>query len=224
MVIFDLDGLLVNTEILHWRAYKKACQEVGYVMDWDFDSYFQTASTSETGVRDRLAKEHPLLFQTTSWDTLYEKKQKALLDSLSSEPIPLMPGVVEMLERARTNGLLMACVTHSRSRFVDAMKSQHPILSYIKAWYPRESYSRAKPAPDGYLTAVEAEHLLPEEVVGFEDSFRGVMAQLQAGIHSVLISRDLETQKAVSAYPRVAIFPSLLDVLISPAFQPLFHE
>ena len=128
---------------------------------------------------------------------------------LSVEAIPLMPGVVEFLEKAKEAGCRMACVTHSRASFVERIRSQHPILSYIHSWFPRESYERPKPYPDGYLKAIEQEDASPERTIGFEDSLRGVQSQIEAGIRSVLVTKDKKTKEAAKNLPSVFIVDSL---------------
>ena len=213
LLLFDLDGLLVNTEMMHYRAYQRACHEVGGIMNWDFDTYFQVASMSLLGLRERLYRENSHVFEKISWNDFYERKQHALLELLKTEPIPLMPGVVELLERAKASHHRMACVTHSRKSFVDTIRQQHSVLSSIHSWYTRESYERAKPFPDGYIKAVETEGALLENVIGFEDSLRGIQAQVESGIHPVLVTKDLKTKEAAQAYPSVIILNSLYEAI-----------
>lgn len=222
MAVFDLDGLLVNTEMMHWRSYQEACRSAGVLMDWSFDSYFQTAGSSDIGVQRRLALEFPSLFSTISWHELYERKQKFLFELLQTESVPLMPGVERLLALGKCNNVLMACVTHSRAHFVDMIKKQHPIFASITAWYPRESYVHAKPAPDGYIKAVQDAGFLPEDVVGFEDSLRGLQAQESSGIQPVLVTQDVATQKAATHVSKALIFSTLNDVLSYTPIKKLF--
>jgi len=212
LLIFDLDGLLVNTEMMHFRAYKAACQGLGGKMDWTFDTYFQVAGSSSTGLQERLSRENPYIFRSLSWEEFYEKKQQSLFELLRTEPIPLMPGVKEFLESARDLECRMACVTHSRKLFVDTIRMQHPFFSCIHSWYTRESYDRAKPFPDGYIKAVEEEGVLPDQAIGFEDSLRGIQAQIEAGIHPVLVTKDEQTKKTAKDFPSVLIVESLYEV------------
>ena len=223
LLIFDLDGLLVNTEMMHWQAYQKACQKCGISLGWDFDSYFQVASTSSHGIQERLSREHPELFSSLPWDQFYEMKHSALLDLLSHEPIPLMPGVEKVLQRAYEKNLRMACVTHSRNSFVTSIRSQHSCFDLISSWYSRESYERPKPAPDGYLKAVEMEGVLPEEAIGFEDSLRGLQALLDAEVRPVLVTKVQEAQKAVENNPKVLVVPQIDEVLTHGPYAHFFQ-
>lgn len=223
LLIFDLDGLLVNTEMMHWRAYEKACQEFGTSLGWNFDDYFQIASTSSHGIQERLVREHPELFNDLSWDAFYERKHQALLTLLDNEPIPLMPGVVELLERAHAKGLKMACVTHSRMSFVDTVRKQHQCLGYIQSWYTRESYDRPKPAPDGYVKAIETAGILPEQAIGFEDSLRGLQSLMDAGTTSVLVTKDRFARESVKSFPKVIVFSRIDEALSYGPFSTLFQ-
>ena len=224
LLVFDLDGLLVNTEMMHWLAYDVACQRYGFRLNWPFEEYFYVASSSSSGIQMRLACEHKEQFEAISWSQFYETKQQALLDLLLKEPVPLMPGVEKLLTQVHLLGLQMACVTHSRTSFADRIRGQHTCLSYIQSWYTLETNDRPKPAPDGYLKAVFEAGILPEQAVGFEDSLRGVQAQVDAGITSVLITEDKKAREAVKAYPSVLVFSRIDEILYAEPFRSLFSS
>ncbi len=188
-VFFDLDGLLVNTEELHWNAYREMCYRNGVNLEWDFSTYYSIASRSATGVLQRLIVEHPKLFEQKDWEDLYQEKRAILLKKFQSEVIPLMPGVETLLSSLQGISIPCAVVTHSSYSLVDQLQSQHHCFSAIQKWFARESYLNPKPAPDGYQAACLFFGVVPERCVGFEDSLRGVESLISAGVKPILVQK-----------------------------------
>lgn len=187
-MLFDLDGLLVDTEQHHWKAYQQMCARFGHTLSWDFPLYLSIAGSSDHAIQDRLAAEHPGLFLRRTWQEVYQEKSEALLQLMHSLPIPLMPGAEQLIRRFSKEKKTMAVVTHSSKAVVDIVCNTHPVFSKIATWVSREQYRQAKPAPDGYLLACSLCHAAPHEAVGFEDSWRGIQALQAAGCRPILVS------------------------------------
>lgn len=217
-IFFDLDGLLVNTEALHWKAYQDMCSKNGCRLDWDFTTYYSIASRSANGVRDRLFHEMPALFKEKTWEELYQEKRKALQDHIAHDAVPLMPGVEEVLLSLAEVNVPIAVVTHSPKPFVDHIRKQHDCFSVIQEWFTRECYSNPKPAPDGYLYACDFFGVEPSTVIGFEDSLRGIEALTGAGCKPVIV--QMYDQSAVSYCREKGIFTlDRIDRVLSPHFS-----
>jgi len=77
LFLFDLDGLLVNTEELHYSAYKQMLERRGFSLSWDFRRYCHTAHYYSDKIASELYELFPELYsQESSWDTLYGEKKK----------------------------------------------------------------------------------------------------------------------------------------------------
>ncbi len=188
LFLFDLDGLLVDTEILHWKAYQKMCQVFGYTLDWDFRTYLQVAGGSADGIARRIQREMPQLFFGRKWDELYAIKKEKFLELLASSPIPLMQGVEQCLSRLATLQKPMVVVTHSSTKIVKTVQASHPVFSLITQWVAREMYEAPKPAPDGYRAACDILKVAPGRAIGFEDTVRGIDSLLAAGVQPILVN------------------------------------
>ena len=149
--LLDLDGLLVDTEGFHYRAYKGMCQTFGVTLRWDFVQYLNIAGASSSKIKEQLQNDFPKLFEEHSWPELYECKQKTLHSLLENEPIPLMPYVEEAVTLMVQTGLPIAVVTHSSERCVELIRSEHPLFSPVNLWISREQYKDPKPAPTAIL-------------------------------------------------------------------------
>lgn len=185
LFLFDLDGLLVNTEMLHYEAYQSLCSQFGYQLPWNFSEYLGVAHGSAEGLEQAL---HPHLSERGGdWKSLYAVKKKFYQESLNKGKLSLMPGV-EILLQELANSRVKRCVaTHSTKEQVETIKHWLPILKTIPVWITREDYEEPKPAPDAYLKAIQLLADPGDKIVGFEDSFRGFQALQGTSALPVLI-------------------------------------
>jgi HAD superfamily hydrolase (TIGR01509 family) len=209
LILFDLDGLLVDTERLHWQAYQRMCRVFGCTLSWDLPTYLAIAGGSATGICERMRIEIPELFHGREWDELYAVKREQFYALVQSSVIHLMPGAALCLHKLSTTGIPRVVVTHSSQRFVEIVRSAHPIFSTITHWVAREQYRQPKPAPDGYRTACRDTGVVPERAIGFEDTMRGVQSLIAAQIHAVLVGNPDFDTKIACEQQGVAIISSL---------------
>lgn len=189
LFLFDLDGLLVNTEELHFRAYQKMCRDRGFVLPWDFPTYFGIAQQDAEAPKRYIYAQFPELFkQEPSWDVLYSEKKCAFMELLEKEKVPLMPGVEKLLLALQERGIKRACVTHSGRELVEKIKAHNPILETIPHWFTRETYQYPKPSPDGYLRAIRTLAEPHDRIIGFEDSVRGMNALLGTSATPIFVN------------------------------------
>ena len=196
--LFDLDGLLINTESTHCKAYERTCQKRGYTVTWTFEEYVSMSHYSSTAVRDYLYSTFPGLQQEApDWKTIHAEKTVEVLNLYEEGCVSFMPGAEDFLRWTLAQGKPVAVVTNSLKSLTDVIKGHLPLLKEVPIWITRECYSNPKPAPDGYLLAYEKMGH-GKRVVAFEDSPRGVEALLQTSIQPVLISEFL--------YPEIVRF------------------
>lgn len=185
LFLFDFDGLLVNTEEVHYTAYKRMCEARGVRMAWDFPKYCGIAHYTAEGIRDNMYADYPELYaQESDWDILYLEKKQIMLNLLNEDAVHLMPGVVELLTALDHAGIQRCVVTHSSDEVVDIVRKKNPLLNTIPNWITRRHYTHPKPHPECYLRAIELFAKASDQVVGFEDTPRGMMALL--GTHRVV--------------------------------------
>ncbi|MCE5294526.1 MAG: HAD family phosphatase [Chlamydiales bacterium] len=214
LFLFDLDGLLVNTEELHFGAYKRMVERRGYFLPWSFTKYFSIAQQDAEAPKRHIYQEFPeLLKEEPNWSVLYAEKKKAFLELLETESAPLMPGVEQLLSTLMQYGVKRVVVTHSPRHFVDILCEKNPVLQTIPNWITREDYDMPKPAPDGYLKAI-AEFAKPnDKVVGFEDSSRGLRSLMATSATPVLINSIDDALCASSRAQGVKVFSNFFEVM-----------
>lgn len=192
LFLFDFDGLLVDTESIHYQAYIDALALRGYSLDWSFLAFCQKAHLNAEALRDSLCMQFPLLSQ--DWKQFYEEKKKIYFELVCAGQVQLMPGVDSLLKALEKANIRRCTVTNSFHEQTLLIRSQLPILQTIPKWITREDYIKPKPDSECYLKAIELYGEVGDRIIGFEDSIRG-----------------LEALKGTSAFP----------VLISPLKNPL---
>ena len=188
LFLFDFDGLLVNTEELHFAAYRKMCQQRGYDLDWTLSDFFQAAHFNASGLKNAIYQKFPQLQQEEPrWEVLYAEKKRCYQELLEKGTLSLMPGVPEVLIALEKAGKRRCVVTNSTKPQVDLIKEKIPLLKTIPVWLTRENYREPKPHPECYLTAIQQLGKPGDRMIGFEDSTRGLQALKEAGVSKVLL-------------------------------------
>lgn len=186
LFLFDFDGLLVDTETLHFEAYRQMCLRQGCSLSWSFKDFISIAHADAVGIRKRLYEDFPNL--NPNWEELYAQKKEIYQTLIEDGKVQLMPGVEEMLDLIE--GKMCCVVTNSPKAQTEAIRKQLPPLNAIPHWFTREMYARPKPFPDGYLKAMEMLGSSHTKTIGFEDSMRGFEALKGAGVDLPILICD----------------------------------
>lgn len=213
LFLFDLDGLLVNTEELHFRAYVSMCQNRGFFLPWTFSAYFQIAQQDSESLREQIYGQLPeLQKQEPRWEVLYAEKKEAYLNILRAESSLLLPGAEKLLLELEKKNIKRAVVTHSGRELVQELRRQNPVLNTIPHWFSREDYKLPKPSPDGYLKAISTLATSDDRIIGFEDSFRGMKALMKTRSLPIFVNAIDELTYEAFAKQGIRVFHTLEEV------------
>jgi beta-phosphoglucomutase len=202
LFLFDFDGLLVNSEKLHYQAYQQMCRRHGCELPWDFGSYIQVAHMGDDfAIRKEIYHLFPKLAEEfPEWAPLYAEKKQIYIELLTAGKMELMPGVGSLLERLEEKGIKRCVVTHSFRASVEEIRRQLPALNSIPNWVTREDVTRPKPDPEGYQKAIDLLAEPGDRIVGFEDTLKGLRALQGTVAKPVLI--------CASSHPQLAQLPA----------------
>jgi beta-phosphoglucomutase len=202
LFLFDFDGLLVNSEEIHFLAYKQMCGNHGFHLDWDFNRYCQAAHYEAHFLEDQIYEKFPALkVKEPDWKVLYAEKKSNMISLLKQGAAHLMPGVERLLMALEEAKIKRCVVTHSPNELVNIVKEQHQALSSIPYWVTREQYSHPKPHPECYLKAINLYADKGDKVIGFEDTPRGLRALMETTAKPVLVCR--------ADYPEIPYFKKM---------------
>jgi len=183
-VIFDMDGLMLDTERLTIPLWDEAGQKFGYRIP--YDTVLKIVGISSQGARDVFANEY-------GEDFPYEeiREEFRLLCKREYEKgIPHKKGLVFLLDRLTAAGIPFGVATSTRRETAMENLKKAGILERFAAITGGDEAANGKPAPDIFLLAAKKLMTPPCACVGFEDSPAGLRALHAAGIRSVFI-RDV---------------------------------
>jgi HAD superfamily hydrolase (TIGR01509 family) len=182
-VLFDLDGVLADTERIHWAAYRRVLAEHG--VDVGLEEY-RRHFIAQGGGPEYACRTYGLPLTP---DELRAAKAPVYLD-LVRRGVEARPGARAALERlGRTHRVAVA--TNAWRAEAELVLGRLELGPLLHALVTREGYVHAKPAPDAYLTAAAALGHPPEDCVVVEDTPRGLAAALAAGMRAIAIPNDL---------------------------------
>lgn len=207
LFLFDFDGLLVNTEHIHFQAYVNMMAKRGYNLGWSFARFCEMAHLNASALREGIYAQFPDL--DPDWDTLYEEKKRNYFELISSGRVELMPGVERILRALQEANIRRAVVTNSLLEQIRLIRSHIPILQTIKHWVTREDYEKPKPSPESYLKAIQLYGQPGDKIIGFEDSIRGLQALKQTPALPVLICPSHHPLLEIATVGNVVHYESL---------------
>jgi len=180
LLIFDLDGTLVDSSPLHARAFEEAFAPHGVMVDYGTIAGMTTASAVE-----RVAAGAGLQLDEEEKARLIGDKRARALRLIENELTPIA-GAVEFVRAARPRFRLALCTSASR-RGAEAALSRVGLTGCFDPVVTAEDVREGKPAPEAFLRALEAHGVPAGDALVFEDAESGLAAAAAAGIEAVRI-------------------------------------
>jgi HAD superfamily hydrolase (TIGR01509 family) len=192
-VIFDMDGLLVDTERVYYDALLGAALSVERDMPHDFVCSMigvpgpECVAMIKTYYGDGFPMER--------FDAEYDRLVAARL----AQSIPLRAGARELVTYLSARGIPQAIATSSRRPTVERYMNGVGLLEHFNAIVCREDVVNAKPAPDPFLKAAALLGLEPGQCLVLEDSYHGIAGAHAAGAMPIMVPDLLTATEAVCA-------------------------
>ena len=183
-VVFDMDGLLVDSEIIYCEALTAQALAMGHVLPLDVMK--RMIGHTWAGSAYVLTDHFGPAFDT---DVMREKSVERFYDLAKAE-IALKAGVLELLDHLDALGLPRAVATSSRR--VDVEHHLGRIIGRFHAILAQGDYSQGKPHPEPYLKAAAALGVDPADCLALEDSHNGVRSASAAGMMTVMVPDMLD--------------------------------
>ncbi|MCP4343690.1 MAG: HAD family phosphatase [Desulfobulbaceae bacterium] len=182
-LIFDLDGTLANTEMLHYRAWKETLLQNG-VAGFSLETFLNYVGTSNEKVATDFINSDKI---DKSVAGLIEEKQALYMGFIPE--ISLCDGAREILTRYHRKKLL-AVASSSHQREIMAILETNGLAEYFSKVIGGDMVELKKPDPEIYLKVQSLLHVVPEECIAFEDSTSGLIAAKNAGMYGVAIPNE----------------------------------
>ena len=208
-VIFDVDGVLVQSMERHHEAYRRAFADLR--VDVKKEEVFANEGRRSREVIESLAKAKGLRLTEEQLDAMNKVKQQTFA---AFGPLPLYPGVPELLARVREAGLRLAMVSGTARVNID---NHFGVLTKrFDVIVSADDVKRTKPDPEPYLAALAKLGLKAADAVVVENATLGIRSAKAAGLRVIAVASTLPPEKLGEAdfvVPKVAEAWSIVEKL-----------
>lgn len=202
--IFDMDGVLFDTERLYQETWKEIAEECSVRLGDDF--LMAISGTNGTHMKKVIEK----YYQVSDGSDIMEECMERMKRKLEIH-VPVKKGVSEILEYFHSFGIRLAVASSSSAEQIEANLSKSGIRDYFSEIVSGAEVTYGKPAPDIFLLAAKKIGCRPEECMVFEDSENGVKAGHRAGCFTVMIPDLIEPDAGIKALCS-KVYPDFLRV------------
>ena len=207
-IIFDMDGVIVDSEPRHQQAFMEVFQDLGYAANHgiQFDQYL--GKSDQAVWDDFVAMHHP----PQSMESLLQLKQNRLIELIRSER-PLFEPIPKLISDLSASYCL-SVASGSLHAVIDEVLKLEDLCAFFPTVVSVEDVQRGKPAPDVFLRAAELMQLEPRDLCVIEDSAAGVRAGKSAGMQVIAITNSLEANQLSEADWIVDDYLSIRELLL----------
>ncbi len=206
-VIFDMDGLMLDSERLTSGFWKQAGERIGADIPMEFLDSFR--GRNPQAIQEAFLEQFGPEFE---FERCRDIKTQLQHEYVKKEGMPLKKGLTELLDYLKEKGIRMAVATSTDRRLADAMLEKAGVREYFDAFVYGDMVERSKPYPDIFLKAAEEIGVTIEECLVLEDSIAGVEAGKAFGGYIIHIPDIILVPDAVKE-GITAQFESLFDVI-----------
>lgn len=191
-LIFDFDGLIVDTEGPEYRTWQGIYRAHG--QELPLEIWARCVGTSADAF-DPIAYLEELLGQGVDREQIRQSHNEQFLSAVQSQG--LLPGIAEYLSDAQHLGMHLAVASSSSREWVQSHLERLGVLNCFECIRARNDVALVKPHPDLYKAVLQALGLTAKEAVAFEDSLNGLKAAKAAGLRCVVIPNNITREMSL---------------------------
>lgn len=209
-IIFDMDGVIVDSEPVHEHAYLEVVRELGYGDTHGLRFADYVGRSDEVLWRDFIARHNP----AQSYEELLALKTRCVVEIIRRDQ-PVFEGVAELIERLAARYVL-ALASGSERLIVQEVLELKRLGRFFSASVAGSEIRHGKPAPDIFLRAAELVRVPPQACCVIEDSKPGIAASLAAGMEVIAITNTHSADELRRATHVVRTYDEIERLLLGP--------
>jgi len=192
--VFDMDGLIFDSERIVQRSWNISGQELGLgnVGEHIYHTLGMNRASRKRYYEENIREDFP-------FDEFSVLTRKNFFKIVETEGLPMKPGVKEILQFGKENGMKLALATSSSRDYAMKCLKDAGIDTYFDGIVCGDMVSHSKPDPEIYLRACELAGVDPKDAVAFEDAPAGVEAAYRAGMKVVMVPDLVEPSEKVTS-------------------------
>lgn len=194
-VIFDMDGVLVDTEPVHHLAYERHFKELNIRVDEQTYAGFTGNSTPNIFRKLKMMYDLPQDIAALSATKLQYFNEAFE----QQEDLQLMPGVLDLIQDLHQNRVQLLIASSSARDTIERVMDRFGLKPYFSHWVSGEDFKRSKPDPAIFLHAVALSKTPKENCLIIEDSTNGISAARAAGVYCIGYTQQGRNKQDVSA-------------------------
>ena len=180
--IFDLDGVIVDTAVYHYQAWKRLANELGF--DFTEEDNEKLKGVSRMASLDLILQWGGLVKTQAEKEELAARKNEWYVDMITKmTPAEVLPGAREFVESCKASGIKTALGSASKNS--ETILAKVGISHLFDVVIDGNKVSKPKPDPEVFLKGAEELHIAPRNCVVFEDAIAGVEAAKNGGMLAV---------------------------------------
>ena len=206
-VIFDMDGVIFDTEALWLACWKIIGQKYG-IDDLEKVCHMCIGTNSEETKKIVLG----YYGQEFAYDAYGSEVSRLFHERTDEKGMPVKRGAREFLSYLKVNGYRVGLASSTKKQIIEEELGQAGLLSFFQVIIGGDMVTNSKPDPEIYQRACQEMGVQPAHTYAIEDSFNGVRAAHAAGMKVIMVPDLLEPDEEMKELT-VEIFPSLMAVL-----------
>lgn len=206
-VVFDMDGVIFDTEALIIRCWKQVAERHGIK---GMETVFKQCIGTNSAETRRIVFDH--YGEDFAYDTYKVEVSEVFQEKTKDKGIPVKRGARELLSYLKVNGFQIGLASSTKKELLEQELSDAGLLKFFHILIGGDMVRHSKPDPEIYLLACEKLGVIPSETYAIEDSFHGVQSAYDAGMKVIMVPDLLEPDDAMREMA-IEIFPSLMGVL-----------
>ncbi|MGN1138328.1 MAG: HAD family hydrolase [Ruminococcus sp.] len=185
--VFDMDGLMFDTENLTFKIWNEILTEKDY--SYSFDIYKKTIGVRSAEVKDFYGN---LYGNSFDYDKIKAEAMERFWEYTEKYGVPIKTGLFEILDYLKSKDIKIALATSTTTKSATEILTRAKVIDYFDRLICGDMVKNSKPDPEIFITAVKELGEKPQDCIALEDSINGIKSAYNAGLKCIMVPDLME--------------------------------